>query len=618
MPPPVDLHQQDAAQRYRSPYAPESGSSATSAFGSESSGQSSRQSSLPAQIGSTFTGYGNSSNFHAHPDASLNGGSSSSHTPLHRNAPAPASLSQSTLSNFGYGYQAQRPGKTAIQNPSSASKFDYRSNASASHSHGSSLSNNGTPRVKSQKPSAQSRFDYPDRKKQETSYHQLTVSSNGHGNARKDIPTAFKAPFRGSANKAYQSQYQQSPLQYSVTPDRLLQASPQSQLQIVISTRSPIEESSLPPLSGLERHLKSPHISCGSNETPKIRSRHVVADYNVKKIAKRRGRPPLSAEAIKMKAGKAAIELAMKKAEKAARKAQREAIKAKAKKNGLPQPYVAQPEPIFHPFICEWDGCGRELQNLETLRRHVYLMHKKRSNEKIMCLWGKCGKEMSLRTVLEKPVDKEIGAMDIDGTENVAEAELADKPKTTCPAFGLKQDWLEHLEEKHFIPFAWHMGEGPKATDLCKPSPLELRMKKTLIKIKQAGQAKGEINPLWLNDSSGVQVTPSVVGQPIEAGRVSDNNAKRFRKMEDAEKYKIKQPKELQGMAMAPPIIASSEDDDTGVDGEAEDTGMEDVATSDISDSDDIREALLGSEFAHDERDDKQTGIGMGLRLVSP
>lgn len=87
-----------------------------------------------------------------------------------------------------------------------------------------------------------------------------------------------------------------------------------------------------------------------------------------------------------------------------------------------------------------------------------------------------------------------------------------------------------------------------------------------------AGTPKGTINPLWLNDSSGKQVTPSIKGQPLEEGRASILNKKRFRKMKGMNIFKEKQVagvQDLKGMAggMAPPAISSDDDDeDTGMD----------------------------------------------------
>ncbi|KAI9054527.1 hypothetical protein LZ554_001683 [Drepanopeziza brunnea f. sp. 'monogermtubi'] len=569
MPPPVDRYQQGAAAgRYRSSIGP--GSSLSS--GSGSMRQSSDYSSS-AQGGPTTTDRRPSSgSYHSHPealrpygssDSPMNGARSSPRTLSHR--PNAQATTQSKLSTFGYGPEKSDQ-KFAPNQESSASRSEYKANASSSHSHASPLMINGAPRLQSQSAFGPSKFGYL-KKKQAPSQPQQGSLPNGPGDLRNGTLPASKAPFRASANMAHPSHYQQSPLQFSVTPDRPPQVTPRSQLQVVISTQSSAsfyKNSPLPSYSAPARLPRSSSLtnSRESSETPKKRGRPALHKTPVEKTPKKRGRPFAS--------GGVAIQIAKKQAEKAARKAEREARRLEAKNKGKPrklgqQPNIEQPEPIFHPFICEWDDCARELQNLETLRLHVHIVHKKRVDGKVQCLWAKCGRKKKVVAVVTKEhdddaVDEEIEAMAITKNEIAKEKHTAERSKSTCPAFARRQDWLDHLEEEHFIPFSWHMGDGPKATDL-------------------SAKPKGVVDPLWLNDSKGNQVTPSVAGQPLEEGRPGKNNAKRFRKMRGVEMWAIKQPKELKGMAMAPPIPPSSEDDDdTGVEGEGEeDTGMDEV-----------------------------------------
>ncbi|PVH87643.1 hypothetical protein DL98DRAFT_363666, partial [Cadophora sp. DSE1049] len=214
------------------------------------------------------------------------------------------------------------------------------------------------------------------------------------------------------------------------------------------------------------------------------------------------------------------------------------------KKKGRPfkirhQPFIPQPEPIFNPFLCEWKDCQAELQNLETLRLHIHVVHKKREDGKVPCLWAKCG--------AKKIIEGEDGEK---------------KGLDDHPRFASRQEWKDHLEVKHLVPFSWYMGDGPKATDL-------------------SGKPKGIINPLWLNDSTGKQVTPSVKGQTLEEGRASVLNKKRFRKMKGMNIFKEKQVaggQDLKGAGgMAPPVISSDdEDEDTGMDEAGPDGLVED------------------------------------------
>jgi hypothetical protein len=124
------------------------------------------------------------------------------------------------------------------------------------------------------------------------------------------------------------------------------------------------------------------------------------------------------------------------------------------KKRGRPfkvrtQLDIPVPEPVFIPFICEWEGCPAELQNLETLEAHVFNVHnKKQPSGTRLCLWGKCGMKH------ERADD--------------------DSPKAhnNLNEFKTKKEWKDHINERHLIPFAWHMGDGPRGTSLCMSSSL--------------------------------------------------------------------------------------------------------------------------------------------------
>jgi hypothetical protein len=120
------------------------------------------------------------------------------------------------------------------------------------------------------------------------------------------------------------------------------------------------------------------------------------------------------------------------------------------KKRGRPfklrtQLDIPVPEPVFIPFICEWKGCPAELHNLETLEAHVLNVHnKKQPSGNRVCLWGKCG-------VKHEPTDE------------ATEFPTPDEPHE----FKSKAEWKDHINQRHLIPFAWHMGDGPKGTSLC-------------------------------------------------------------------------------------------------------------------------------------------------------
>lgn len=128
--------------------------------------------------------------------------------------------------------------------------------------------------------------------------------------------------------------------------------------------------------------------------------------------------------------------------------------------------------PPFIVFFCEWKGCKAELHNLDTLRRHIYVVH----GEETHCLWGNCG--------------------DGPGQElNTDEA------------------FETHMEEAHLVPFAWHVGDGPR---------------------NERGVGEGEDEdrvPEFLKDGRGVQVTPWVRGQEVEDVQSWKLNRRRLKEL---------------------------------------------------------------------------------------
>ncbi|KAK0120017.1 hypothetical protein ONS95_011434 [Cadophora gregata] len=454
-------------------------------------------------------------------------------------------------------------------------KLDNRSTTSASESQKASYSSIYGFQIP---PEIQvSRFGYPERPSQPSRQIHGGKSSIGQGRARTDLPPPAKAPFRASANIAHPSHYQQSTLQFSSTPK--VAASPRSSFQVVLPTSpatfygtSPYSAANSRPYpSGAPssaarrgRPLKGAEAK-PADTVPKKRGRPVGNKPRVEPTPKKRGRPFKTVESeLKAKA----------------RASSSGTSTPTYKKKGRPfkvrhQPFIPQPEPIFYPFICEWKGCQAELHNLETLRLHIHIVHKKKEFGKVTCLWAKCG----AKKVIE-------GA---DGEKTVLDDH---------PAFATRQEWKEHLEVKHLIPFAWHMGDGPKATDL-------------------SGKPKGIINPLWLNDSNGNQVTPSVKGQLLEEGRASILNKKRFRKMKGMNIFKEKQVaggQDLKGMGgMAPPAISSDdEDEDTGIDEAELELETEGLVNEEGEEDEDDEEEMVRSEALHDRR----AGGSQVVRLV--
>ncbi|KAM0255799.1 hypothetical protein ACHAQJ_005386 [Trichoderma viride] len=127
----------------------------------------------------------------------------------------------------------------------------------------------------------------------------------------------------------------------------------------------------------------------------------------------------------------------------------------------------------FAAFLCEWGGCIAELHNLDTLRRHVLVVHCRK--QPFVCRWGKCAQRATFDTFPDEP------------------------------------SLRAHIEKAHLIPFSWHVGDGPQNTDSPKP-PLE-----------------DEEIPDYLQDEQGNQVTPSIRNQEIEDFVTWKNNRQKLK-----------------------------------------------------------------------------------------
>lgn len=125
-----------------------------------------------------------------------------------------------------------------------------------------------------------------------------------------------------------------------------------------------------------------------------------------------------------------------------------------------PREIYERASPNFVAFLCEWKECKAELHNLDTLRRHVYKVHGQDVSRQ-QCLWAKCAARQEV------------------------------------PAFSNHDDFKSHIEEAHLIPFAWHVGDGPRNLREVQP--------------KQTDEI-----PDYLMDRYGHQVTPSVRDQQVE------------------------------------------------------------------------------------------------------
>ncbi|OBT79073.1 hypothetical protein VF21_02454 [Pseudogymnoascus sp. 05NY08] len=172
---------------------------------------------------------------------------------------------------------------------------------------------------------------------------------------------------------------------------------------------------------------------------------------------KRRGRPPRDPNAVKPTPAKRVLTRTRRTPNGPAADAEDDELELPPpKRRGRPPakaktpevPYSRLGQPTYIPFLCEWKGCKAELMNLETLRKHVYIVHGKAIRVKEFvpksCLWGKCGKKTEER---DGDGDEEMGGV-----------------KDQEEVFGDMEAFKAHMEKAHIVPMAWHMGDGPRGT----------------------------------------------------------------------------------------------------------------------------------------------------------
>jgi hypothetical protein len=178
--------------------------------------------------------------------------------------------------------------------------------------------------------------------------------------------------------------------------------------------------------------LRSPRVEINSpGLAPKRRGRPCKqVDYTIPPnlTPKKRGRPISTPEGAAQAAAKAEAE-------------GRPHTSQAPKKRGRPHKkfdhtFVHQ-NPEYVPFLCEWKDCPAELINLEILRNHIFSVHM-RQHGVLRCRWANCKGSQEEKNESNEPA---IGHH---------------------PSFNSEREFREHVNEAHLIPFAWHMGDGPK------------------------------------------------------------------------------------------------------------------------------------------------------------
>lgn len=168
--------------------------------------------------------------------------------------------------------------------------------------------------------------------------------------------------------------------------------------------------------------------------------------------------------------------------------------KQEAKRRGRPprpseltaREQYLQSNPDYTPYKCEWrlSGgspqqepllCPAELQNMETLRRHVFLIHG--DEDPLVCRFPHC--------------------------------------RDRDPPLHFKTDgeFEDHVETKHFAKYLWYLGEGYQNNGI------------------EALKHKADELPGYLFDKDGNQVTPSIADQRLETDLQKKERKRKLRKL---------------------------------------------------------------------------------------
>lgn len=149
-------------------------------------------------------------------------------------------------------------------------------------------------------------------------------------------------------------------------------------------------------------------------------------------------------------------------------------------------PSVTYRAPQYQSFKCRWQNCKAELHNLDTLKKHVFKVHRKETwRGTLECQWDDCGREVT----------------NVDPVTNMR------MERYEPLAFSEEAKWREHLEIRHFSPLAWQFGDGP-ASGHSGQSHCIISMDGTKVRID------AHDSEAYLSDAQGRRVTPRVTADP--------------------------------------------------------------------------------------------------------
>ncbi|KAH6640791.1 hypothetical protein F5144DRAFT_111859 [Chaetomium tenue] len=149
--------------------------------------------------------------------------------------------------------------------------------------------------------------------------------------------------------------------------------------------------------------------------------------------------------------------------------------------------------PHFVAFRCEWEGCPAELQNIETLRRHLLVVHGRPSR--------------SSSTSLSPSPAAQQQQQQQQQQQHTTTLPCRWASCTSAPLHS-RASFASHIETAHLLPIRWHVGDGPRNTP---PSPNPPTTTTTT-----SNKTTTPPLPTYLFNAAGEQVTPSITSQQIE------------------------------------------------------------------------------------------------------
>lgn len=99
------------------------------------------------------------------------------------------------------------------------------------------------------------------------------------------------------------------------------------------------------------------------------------------------------------------------------------------KASPTPRQIYDRMQPKFIQYPCDWNGCKASLKNVETLQKHILIVHAEEARDTLYCRWGDCGTATPITYKSPEDLDK-------------------------------------HFETSHLKPLKWRLGDGPKSNEV--------------------------------------------------------------------------------------------------------------------------------------------------------